>query len=215
MEIKICGLTVAEEAGYLNEAGADYAGFVVFFEKSKRCVTVGQAQSIFPVLSPAIRKVAVTVAPTVSQVKKIQKAGFDILQVHKELAAEVLEAAKIPVWYAFNIKSEAQLDEDIRFLSALPRELSDKITALVVDGAEYGSGKTFEWNKEMLLNPKLKQALSNRKFVLAGGLSRENVAKGIRLFHPDIVDVSSGVEGSGGKDRQLVRDFVQAARSAY
>lgn len=216
MEIKICGIIKKEEADYLNAAGVDYAGFVVFFEKSKRYVTVSQAGAIFPALDPSIKKVAVTVSPTVEQIREIEAAGFDILQVHKKLTSEVLAAAALPVWYACNIQDENQLSKAVCFLEELPENLSAKITALVVDGAEYGSGKPFNWRKSRRLKKAGAQSppsvLADRKFILAGGLNPENVAEGIRIFQPDIVDVSSGVEGNSGKDEILVKEFVENVR---
>jgi phosphoribosylanthranilate isomerase len=206
MKVKICGLTRPEEAAYLNEAGADYAGFV-FFKKSKRNVTISQAKEIKSRLNKKIQAVAVTVSPEAELVRKLEKASFSILQIHGELTAEVLEMAQLPIWYAVNIADAGQLAQRTDFLGALPQRLSDKIEALVVDGAEYGSGKTFDWTKQ--LPTKL---FSGRKFVLAGGLNAGNVREGIARFAPDIVDVSSGVEGTSGKDEKLIFDFIRKAK---
>jgi phosphoribosylanthranilate isomerase len=215
MKVKICGLTRPEEASYLNEAGADYAGFV-FFEKSKRNVTIPQAKEIMEELNPAIRPVAVTVSPDVARVRQIEQAGFSVLQIHGELSPEVLEAAKLPVWYAVNIAKEEELAKRTFFLNSLPQHLSDKIEAIVVDGAEYGSGKTFDWTKSKRLKKAGAQSppelFAKRRFVLAGGLNPKNVQEGIRLFAPDLVDVSSGVEGTAGKDRDLIIEFIRKAR---
>lgn len=210
MEIKICGLTRTEEAAYLNENKVNYAGFV-FFEKSKRNVTIEKAKEIANQLAKDIKKAAVMVSPDVKMVEELQNANlFDILQIHKALTPEVLEAAQIPVWYAFNIADPVQIEERQRFLQELPERLSRKIEALVVDGAEYGSGKTFEWNSRI---EAAEEVFCNRKFVLAGGLCADNVAQGIEIFHPDIVDVSSGVEGEAGKDEEKVKAFVSAVRN--
>ncbi len=208
MKIKICGLTRPQEAQYLNEFQVDYAGFV-FFEKSKRNVSMEQAKEIARCLSPEIKKVAVTVSPDVQMVRQIQEGGFDILQVHRELTEAVLESAEIPVWYAFNIADEQEFLQKQAFLETLPEALSDKIEAIVVDGAEYGSGRPFDWQKSRHL-----KKIGARKFVLAGGLDAANVAEGIAFYQPDIVDVSSGVEGSFGKEEKRIGQFVQAARTA-
>jgi phosphoribosylanthranilate isomerase len=217
MEIKICGLTRPKEAEYVNEAAADYAGFVLF-EKSKRYVTIEQAKSIMRELDPGIRKVAVTVSPDVALARAAEEAGFDILQVHKQLSSEVLREISIPVWYAFNIADEEELEKQQNFFHTLPEALSQKITAIVVDGAEYGSGKPFNWKKSKRLKKAGAQSppdiFTNRKFVLAGGLTAENVAEGIRCFEPDIVDVSSGVEEpEGGKSRERILAFAEKVRN--
>lgn len=209
MEVKICGLTDPAEAVFLNEAGVDYAGFV-FFEKSKRNVTMEQAIEIRKTLQPRIKKVAVTVSPEADFAKEIEDAGFDFLQVHKALDIKILENIGIPIWLAVNITDETQLQETNTFLELLPESLGNKITAIVVDGANYGAGETFDWEK----NNEIRKlpALVRRKFVLAGGLSETNVAEGIRRFQPDIVDVSSGVEGACGKDPNKINAFIRKVR---
>lgn len=212
MEIKICGITTKEEAGYLNENDVNYAGFV-FFEKSKRNLSIAEAQSIFPVLKDGIKKVAVMVSPTADFIKEVQESGIEILQIHKELSVEVLEAAKLPVWYAFNVADPVQLAAKKKFLEELPEHLAGKIEAIVVDAANYGSGETFDWTVGIDKDA-LSIVFKNRKFILAGGLKPSNVQEGIGIYHPDVVDVSSGVEGENGKkDRQVVKEFVGKVRS--
>ena len=207
MKIKICGITKLQEARYLNEAGADYAGFV-FFAKSKRNVTVDEALAIQAELHPSIKRVAVTVAPDRRLVERIKDAGFDILQVHQSIDREILEHVHIPVWFAVNIADEVQLTEKIKFLEELPDVLFGKIE--VVDGADYGSGKTFDWQQSEGIRGR--RTFAGRKFVLAGGLNEENVTEGIRRFQPDIVDVSSGVEGMDGKDQDKINGFIRKVR---
>lgn len=232
MKIKICGITKTEEANYLNDNNIDYAGFV-FFEKSKRNITVEKAREIFDRLNPTISKVAVMVSPDVNIINKLQNESFDILQIHKDLSIEVLECAKLPIWYAVNISDTLEAKKKIRWIEELPVELSEKIEAIVVDAPDFGSGKTFNWRKSKRLlkagaqSPPLESAddckndelsddeisIGNRMFILAGGLKPENVAEGIKLFKPDIVDVSSGVEGLNGKDEELVKSFAYEVRN--
>ena len=209
-EIKICGLTRIPEAGFLNTAGADYAGFV-FFEKSKRNVTVPQAQKIMKGLNPEIKKVAVMVSPDTKLIQKLQEAGFDILQIHGTLSEEVLKEAQLPVWYAVNIARPEELKEKTAFFERLPHRLQDKVQAIVVDGAVYGSGKTFDWKQTEDVR-KQSTLFSGRKLILAGGLNASNVREGIEIFSPDVVDVSSGVEKTEGKDERLIQEFVSAVR---
>lgn len=83
-QIKICGITQAWEAFYLNEVHAEYAGFV-FWQKSKRNVSFTQAEEIHKFLAKSIKRVAVTVSPDLQLVRRAEQAGFDILQVHGEL----------------------------------------------------------------------------------------------------------------------------------
>lgn len=226
MKIKICGITRPAEADYLNENRVDYAGFV-FYEKSKRNVTIEQAKEIFARLNPDIKKVAVMVSPDATLVKAVTEAGFDILQIHKVLSTEVLETATLPVWYAVNISDIDEAVKKQEFLDELPDNLNSKIKAIVVDAPQFGSGQTFNWRKSRRMlkagaqsppeanEPSIDSLFEGREFILAGGLKPENVSEGISIFEPDVVDVSSGVEGSDGKDERLITAFVNAVRGQY
>lgn len=232
-KVKICGITTMKEADWLNAAGADYAGFV-FYEKSKRNISMMDAVMIKKSLYPSVKTVAVTVSPTVDQLRAIEIAGFDILQVHKELSLEVLRECKLPIWRAFNIgvladvqkpkdggtqadgtsgkeeqiqagESEAEQTERQQLEDAL-------IEAYVLDGVTFGSGKTFNWNSGNAAQ--IKSLFGDKKLVLAGGLTPSNVAEGIEIFRPDIVDVSSGVEKEygSGKDEEKIQKFISEVR---
>lgn len=212
-QVKICGITKKDEAMFLNEAGADYAGFV-FFPKSKRNVTFSQAKEIFFELDASIKKVAVFVSPTLEEVKKAEEIGIDILQIHGTLSEEIRKKSRHPIWRAVNIKEE----KDLMALFAVSEKQSeersaDDISGIVVDGAEYGSGKPFDWKEnEKLLEYRKKYP--DRKFILAGGLNGENVKTGISIFMPDIVDVSSGVENDNGigKSRDKILEFIRKVK---
>lgn len=210
-KIKICGITKPSEAEYLNKADVDYAGFV-FFEKSKRNIDTDTADKIFKELKPSIKKVAVMVSPSVSFVEMISKHNFDVLQIHKELTPEVIEAAKLPIWCAVNITEASEIEKQVEFFKNLPKELSKKITGIVVDAKNFGSGVTFDWQKSKELKALYSELFAGREFILAGGLIPENVKEGIDFFEPDTVDVSSGVEGEGGKDSELIYSFCDNAR---
>ena len=210
MQVKICGLTKTEEAAYLNDVGADYAGFV-FYPKSKRNVSFAQSKEIREQLNPQIQAVAVTVSPDVELVRRIIDSGFDIVQIHGELHKEVLKTASIPIWYAVNIIKEEELLQKAEAFMKMPQHLQKKIEAIVVDGASYGGGKTFDWKQADVKNAAA-ELLMHRKFVLAGGLNESNVQEGMKLFSPDVVDVSSGVEEENGKDKTKINNFVRKVR---
>lgn len=217
MKIKICGITRINEIKYLNEAQVDYAGFV-FYEKSKRNVTKEKARELMSGLDFNIKKVAVMVSPDEDMIESLKPLGFDYYQIHKQLTKEVLAAVDKPVWYAVNIDNEEELAAKQEFIDNLDEELGSKIEAIVVDAPQFGSGQTFNWRKSKRLKKAGSQSpptsiLERFTFVLAGGLRPENVAEGIELFNPDIVDVSSGVEGTDGKDKALIDAFVDAVRA--
>ena len=238
-KVKICGITTMKEAFWLNAAGADYAGFV-FYEKSKRNISITDAAMIRNSLHPSVKTVAVTVSPTVELLRAIEAAGFDILQVHKDLSPEVLRECKLPIWRAFNIadfsdvdtverakdtRNDRKADADAKEerlqtradgFAAEQREREQPgdqlIEAYVLDGVEFGSGKTFDWNSGSA--DRIRELFGKKKLVLAGGLTPSNVAEGIEIFRPDIVDVSSGVEKDygGGKDEEKIKQFISEVR---
>lgn len=209
IKIKICGLTRPEEAAYLNEIHADFAGMVVFFPKSKRNISLEQAIKIKQQLMPEIKTVAVTVSPTIEQIKQLQDTGFDLIQIHKspaelfkkttEATAAFARSLSLPILKAFNVSDI----EDYALWRDCPN-----IAGFVFDAAEPGSGKVFDWT--------LLQSLprNEKLFMLAGGLTPENVSDAIRTLHPDGVDISSGVEYADkkrpGKDPMRIRAFAKA-----
>ncbi len=203
-QIKICGITRECEAEYLSEAGVDYAGFVLY-EKSKRYLEIPRAIEIFKKLKKDIIKVAVTVDPDEELLEEIEQAGFDVLQVHKNLRAEVQSRCTLPIWYAVNLHRQEELAECFHCRGA-------EVAGYVIDAPEAGSGRTFDWHAWD--ETRWRDGLSGKKFILAGGLTPANVAEGIRIFHPDVVDVSSGVEGVNGKNREKIIQFAEAARKA-
>lgn len=199
MKIKICGLTSVEETEYLNRNDVDFAGMVLFYEKSKRNITIEKAKCIMARLSPKIKKVAVVVSPTLEQIKQIENAGFDFVQIHGALTENLIAQCSIPILKAFNIKDMDKHDD---------YDNCPKIAGYVFDAYEPGSGKTFDWNmlKDLPMGDKL--------FLLAGGLTAENVKSAIEYVKPDGVDVSTGVEYCDrlGKDPDKIDAFVASVR---
>lgn len=200
MKIKICGLTRVEEACYLNRNQIDFAGMVLFHPKSKRNITISQAERIMKELEPSIKSVAVVVSPSLSQIQAIEKAGFAYIQIHGSMPTDMLKMIHIPVLRAFNITNMAEYEKIGEY---------SQIAGYVFDAQEPGSGKTFDWN---LLNT---ISRDKKLFIIAGGLTKENVAKAVEELSPDAVDVSSGVEyeDGDGKDPARIDAFVRAVRT--
>ncbi len=206
--VKICGLTRPEDIEAVNEAGADYAGFV-FYEKSRRCVDFDKAGDLLKRLDDGIMSVAVCVSPGMELLKRLEATGFDLIQIHGAADVQILDNIDTPVWQAVNLSGV----NDLETLMSHPR-----ICGYLIDGAEYGSGRTFGWESE---DPNTAQSVSfiresigGRLFILAGGLTPDNVCAGISLFSPDVVDVSSGVESDGLKDRDKIIQFISEVRKS-
>ncbi len=214
-EIKICGLTKPEEAGYLNEYGVDYAGFV-FYEKSRRNISFERAEEIMRGLDKGIKRVAVTVSPDASLIKSIEEHGFDIIQIHGDMSEETVKTAGIPVWMAINPAKEDDMYEKRKFYEEIIKKSDGKIKGVLMDAPQFGSGKPFNWHKSrrLLKAGDRSSPFKGLKIILAGGLDSQNVAEGIGIFEPDVVDVSSKVEDENGKSREKIKDFVNAVKSA-
>lgn len=136
-KVKICGLTSPAEARYLNENHVDFAGMVLFFPKSKRNISIEQAKEIMAALDASIKRVAVVVSPSIEQVRQIEAAGFDYVQIHGEIPETEAEAAKaIPILKAFNV---SDMDSYEKYHN------DSRIAGYVFDAIEPGSGKTFDW----------------------------------------------------------------------
>ncbi len=200
VEVKICGLMRPEDVDAVNAAGADYAGFV-FYESSKRCVSFETAEKLLKNLNFDIRSVAVCVSPDAELLRKLEELGFDIIQIHGDIDESALDSIATPVWQAVNLTDAEQL-----------KKISDHpmICGYLIDAAEYGSGKTFGWEYA----DEIRKAVGGNTFILAGGLDAGNVHMAIELFSPDVVDVSTGVEGSEGKDRMKIFQFVNEVRES-
>lgn len=213
MKIKICGITSTMEAKYLNDNNVDYGGFV-FYKKSKRNLTIDQASVICDRLKPDIKKVAVMVSPALEEVINIIEAGFDIIQIHQDIDIRILDEVDASIWLAINF-TEDEFNKKSEFINQLTAMQRSKITGIVIDAENFGSGQTFDWyhNKDKLQG----EFLSDRKLILAGGLNSDNVKDAINLIKPDVVDVSSGVEIDKdiiGKSESKIKAFVEAVREA-
>ena len=202
-KIKICGLTSPAEARYLNENHVDFAGMVLFFPKSKRNISIEQAMEIMAALDASIKRVAVVVSPSIEQVRQIEAAGFDYVQIHGEIPeteTEAEAAIAIPILKSFNVSDMGSYEK---------YHNDSRIAGYVFDAIEPGSGKTFDW--KLVDNIPRDEKL----LLLAGGLNPDNVRMAIEAVHPDVVDVSSGVENDNGADKNpdKIHDFVAAIKS--
>jgi phosphoribosylanthranilate isomerase len=196
-QIKICGLTREADIDYVNEARPDYIGFILNFPKSRRNLSPEQAAALKSRLSPEIRAVGVFVdRPAEEIIRAAETVGLDVIQLHGHeddaYIAALRERTNLPVWKAFRVRSAADL-------SAAERSSADEI--LLDNG--YGTGEAFDWSLA---------GGFNRPFLLAGGLTPERIPQAIRAFHPKLVDISSGVETDGVKDRDKILAAVRAAR---
>lgn len=200
-KVKICGLKNQTDIKCINTLSPDFAGFVMFFEKSHRNISPEKAQKLLSALDPNIKSVAVTVSPTEEQLEQIHTLGFDYVQIHGKISEKLLSECKTPVIRAINVSGIESIG-DIENL--------DNVKGILFDSAVPGSGQGFDWT----LLKKLPK--TDKMLFLAGGLTADNIAAAICQVHPYAVDVSSGIElaDKSGKDFELVRTFIENAKSA-
>lgn len=200
-KVKICGLKNPTDIKCINTLSPDFAGFVMFFEKSHRNISVQTAQKLLALLDKNIKSVAVTVSTTDEQLEQIYNLGFDYVQIHGNISDEVLKNSKTPIIRAINVSGTDSLTDLDNYKN---------VKGILFDSAVPGSGQGFDWT----LLKKLPK--TDKMLFLAGGLTADNVAAAICQVHPYAVDVSSGVELSdkSGKDYQLVQAFIKNAKSA-
>jgi len=209
IRVKICGLRTAADMAAVVAARAAYAGFV-FFPKSPRHLTIDQARLLAFAAPPGLAKVALTVDADDAMLDAICDAvPLDMLQLHghetPERVAQVRARYGLPVMKAVGVADEADLAVLTDYSLAADQILID---AKPPKGADLpgGNGLAFDWR--LLVGRKWL-----RPWMLAGGLTPDNVAEAIRLTGARQVDVSSGVESAPGvKDAGLMAAFVKAAQ---
>lgn len=206
--VKICGITRADEAHAIVDAGADALG-INFWPKSKRFIALTEAMPWLHELTGTVPRVAVTVNATDDELRALHESGvIDWIQLHGDETPERVRSLTqqgLPVFKALGVKDRAMLETAADFAS--PTLLLDAYAP-----NEYGgSGETMDW----ALGAEAVRRWPGRQIVLAGGLNPENVSEAVRQVHPAGVDVASGVESSPGrKDLAKVRAFIEAVRSA-
>ncbi|CUH68278.1 N-(5'-phosphoribosyl)anthranilate isomerase [Thalassovita gelatinovora] len=209
VRVKICGLRQPEEVEVVARAGAAYAGFV-FFPKSPRNVSVEQARELAWAAPVGLAKVALVVNADDAFLDAINdKVAIDMWQLHgsesPERVAEIKARYGLPVMKAVGIATKQDVAAIDLYAGVADQLLID---AKAPKGADLpgGRGLPFDWQ------------LVVRKYwpcpwMLAGGLTPDNVLRAINLTGARQVDVSSGVESAPGvKDLNLIEAFVAAAK---
>lgn len=208
IRIKMCGLRTASDVVAAAKAGAGYVGFV-FFEKSPRNVTIDEAASLAVDVPMGIIKVALVVnADDAFLDELLDKVAIDMVQLHgsetPERVAEVRARYRLPVMKAIGVASADDLAK-IDIYSEVADQLL--IDAKPPKGGDLpgGNGLTFDW-----------RLLADRKYwtkpwMLAGGLTPDNVGEAVRLTGARQVDLSSSLESMPGvKDAAKIAAFGQA-----
>lgn len=211
VRVKICGLTDPAAVAAAAAAGAAYIGFV-FFPRSPRAVTPGQAAALARAVPVGIAKVGLVVDAGDDALDSLLAAvPLDMLQLHGQESPARVAAVRarygLPVMKAVGVATAADLPA-----LDLQARTADQILVDARPSADAalpgGNGLAFDW-----------RLIAGRRWpgpwMLAGGLTPENVADAIRLTGARQVDVSSGVESAPGrKDPARIAAFIRAAAAA-
>lgn len=194
-KVKICGIRTVAEVAHMNEAAVDYVGFV--FAPSRRRVSAEEAKNLRSQLDDAIVPVGVFVDHPIHVIVELVDDGvIDMIQLHGKESPGYISSLKAEtdatVMKAIDMNAKAFSP------SAFPNA-----DMLLLDGGPGGMGECFDWSlaKDVGMS-----------FFLAGGLDMDNVRRAIEVAAPYAVDISSGVETNGRKDRGSVMEVVRRVR---
>ncbi len=212
--VKICGLTRPHDARQAEALGAAYLG--VILAGGPRLVTLEQAARVLGPPRAAVGRVAVFGAQAEDTVARVRDAlALDALQLHGEPDPEVVARLRAggmaEPWPVVRVAGEE--------LPVRAWELAEAAGVLVLDtlvaGQQGGTGIPFDWHALSGPIAALRRATPGVRIVAGGGLRPENVAVMARLLAPEVVDVSSGVEGVPGvKDPVRMARFLEQARAS-
>ena len=194
MKIKMCGLRRPDDIIYANECLPDYIGFV--FAESRRKVSGREAKKLGEQLDPSIKKVGVFVnEPLRSLISISEEAGLDIIQLHGDEGEEYRKE----LWKAVRVR----MVKDIQQAQRLP---ADKLLLYSFSEESYGgTGKVMDFAV-------LDQADIRKPYFIAGGLTVENLPEILKKAEPYGIDISSGIETEGVKDREKMLKVIQCVR---
>jgi phosphoribosylanthranilate isomerase len=216
MKIKICGLFREQDIDYVNEARPDYCGFV--FAESKRQVSPPQAASLRRRLAEGIAAVGVFVNAPIEDIIALYRDGtINIAQLHgdedKTYIAQLKEAtgsSPIPVIQVIKCSSGKESQRITRietnknnYLCHSRNSLTHSIDYYLLDSGS-GSGETFNWESLNSLN-------IDKPWFLAGGINLSNIRQAMAI-NPFGIDISSGAETGGVKDREKILQLVATIR---
>ncbi|MYC35402.1 MAG: phosphoribosylanthranilate isomerase [Chloroflexi bacterium] len=216
IRVKICGIGNPEDACVAAEAGADYIGMVFVPERHRR-ITPDDARDIVNAVrtldAPAPRMVGLFADQPVEEVNEVvAHCALDAVQLCGQEGVEYAAAVDCEVIKVVHVPASYRAPDDVPQLAGRVQEYAEAGCLVTLDrlveGIQGGTGQSF--------NLEVAGSLSSRgvSFLLAGGLTPANVGRAISIVRPWGVDVSSGVETIGKKDRRKIRRFVENARHA-
>jgi phosphoribosylanthranilate isomerase len=216
--VKICGITRPEDARVASRAGADAVG-MSFHAPSKRNVSIERARQIVAAVAPFVTPVGVFVDAAPERVRETARGvGLRTVQLHgRERAEQVRELSEHGLTVLKMIRVDDSLETEMSYWRLQPEALAS------IAGILLESGETKEAGGTGVVNDfeRIRECQERGAFegfppvIVAGGLRPETVRSVVEMLRPWAVDVSSGVERAAGmKDQEMVRRFIEEARSA-
>jgi phosphoribosylanthranilate isomerase len=210
IRLKVCGLTSLVDAELADRAGADYLGFVLH-PGSPRRVTPAQFRALAARL-PQRKRVAVMVEPSAAALAEAVQAGFDFFQVHFRLE---IPAEKVAGWARTVGADRLWLAPRLPPATDVPAALLPLAGTFLLDTYRAdkfgGTGARGDWPKFR----RHREAHPEKTWILAGGLTPENLGDALAATGARWVDVASGVEQAPGvKDPAKLEAFGLRLRAA-
>lgn len=208
---KICGLTEADGLDAAVEHGADFVGFV-FYPASPRFIAPAAAAELADALPDEVTKVGLFVDPTNAELEAVlSEFRLDLLQLHGGESPERVDEIRLefglPVIKALGIATAADVKAAFAYEDHADWLMFDA-KPTPEDTRPGGLGRSFAWHL-------LQDWRGETPWILAGGLTPENVAHAVEVSGAGAVDVSSGVESApGAKDPARIAAFLKAAKNA-
>ena len=207
-EIKICGINDKLSMDAAIESKADYIG-LVFYDKSPRNLSLGDAQQLLKNRNQHSKIVALTVNSDDDFIRDIeQNIKPDYFQLHGNetplRCKEIKIKFEIPIIKGIGIKNKLDLIKANQDYENLCDILLLDSPSSILPG---GNGEIFNWNI-------IKNCEPSKKWMLAGGLNINNIEKAVKISNPPAIDISSGVEISKGiKDPEMIKNFITKCRN--
>ena len=209
LAVKICGLTRETDVDAAVDAGANLVGFV-FFPPSPRSISVARAAELTKRVPKDVIKVALSVDADDALLADITaNAGIDMMQFHgsepPQRVAEARARYGLPMMKALAIAGAEDVDRARRYEAVADWLMFD---AKPPRSATRPGGNALAFDWQLIAGESW-----SKPWLLAGGLTPENVREAVRVSGAAALDVSSGVEDEPGiKNAGKIRQFIVVAK---
>jgi phosphoribosylanthranilate isomerase len=206
VRVKICGITTKQDLKVAVNAGADALGFILEIPSSPRNITFDKAKKLIKLVPIFVESIVVIIPENIDHLKRVyEQIKPNGIQIHGEKVPEV-KAIREAFPHLHIIKT---IHLDCKSFESNLKSFDAILLDSIVKGKYGGTGIVQDWK----LSRRVRNEIYPTCFILAGGLTPDNVKDAILTVSPYGVDVSSGVESSLGiKDPKKIKNFVKNAK---